>query len=165
VDHVHHFTGVKVHQQNVVVIADPPGPRISRRQAVLPRIGNPVAARIIRRSETQSDGEAAVAIAIGRIIAADVEDAPVLVAGGQPVVAIVGPPAAGSLPPLDPVLPAILSPFTTIFANIPAEVAAVLTALCTVFTALDPILATLLTGLDPGTLVQDALGALYLTGP
>src|SRR5688500_12061344 len=63
VDHVHHFTGVEVHQQYVVKVADPSCPRISWGQAVLPGICNPVAARIERRSETQADRETAVAIA------------------------------------------------------------------------------------------------------
>src|SRR5690606_41432357 len=121
VDHVHHFAGVDVHQQHVVVVADPAIGTVDRRQAVLPRTVDPVAAAEQQRVEIAAYAEAAIAVvAIGRVIDADVEHHPVAVAVTPPVVTVVVAPAA---------VPA------AIVAAVPAPLAAVLAPVAPVVAA------------------------------
>ena len=95
VDHVDHLAGVDVHQQRVVIIAHPAVRAVGRRQAILPRIVEPVARAVIARPQAEADREAAIAPAEGIVIAAEPEQRAVAVAMVAPVVAAVAAPVAG----------------------------------------------------------------------
>ena len=70
VDHVGHLAVVDVHQQRIVIVAHPAIGAIGRRQAILPRIVQPVVRAEIARPQVVADRKAAVAIAIWVIVAA-----------------------------------------------------------------------------------------------
>jgi hypothetical protein len=69
-DDVHNPAIAQIDEQDIVIIADPPVGTISRRQAILPRIVDPVARSVIAGAERETDAYPAVTpTAIGRIIA------------------------------------------------------------------------------------------------
>src|SRR5687768_9735582 len=140
VDHVEHLTAIHVDQQDIVIITDPAGPGISRRQAILPRIIDPVAVRIETGTEPQSDRKAAVAVvAIGRIIAADPVQIAIGIAITLPVVpTVVAPvavPVAPSIAAIGAIVPTVLAAVGPVFPAILPQIATLFT---TIFAALLP---------------------------
>ena len=85
--HVDDFAGVDVHQQRIVPVAHPAIWPIGRRQAILPRIVQPVARPVIARVQVGTMRPAAIIPAERIVIEAEAEDRAVLVAVAVPVIA------------------------------------------------------------------------------
>src|SRR5690606_4148193 len=107
VDHVDDLAGVDVDQQDIVVIAYPAVGAVDCRQAVLPRVVDPVVAAVEQRADEGADAEPPVrVIPVRRVVGADAEHHAVGIAIVVPVVAAVVAPVA--VPPAMVATPAVV---------------------------------------------------------
>ena len=95
-DHVHNITRFHIDEQDVVIITNPAHPISRRRQAILPRVVDPVAVRKEQVVQIDADAEPliAIGIAIGVVVARGLIIAAILVAIAAPVVTTIIAPAA-----------------------------------------------------------------------
>ena len=89
VDDVFDFACEGVDQDRIIVIADPAISSVGRRQAILPRIVDPVIRLVIVGIEVRPDTKSAVIESERIEVKADAEGRPVAIAVAAPVVAIV----------------------------------------------------------------------------
>src|SRR5690606_17543735 len=173
VNHVDDFAGVCIHEQHVVVVADPAIRTVDLGQAVLPRIADPVAAAEEQRIEDAPDPDAAIAVvAVRRVIRTEAEHDPVTVAITLPIIAVVVTPATVPAPVVAPVVATpvvVVVPAAVIVlpAIVVAAVRAPLHAVRAIVAALlDPRRALVATPICPrGALVAAAIdlaGALHV---